>query len=94
MIMPTKTISSSDARKKFSDLLNESGFGKERKVITRKGKGVAAVVPLEDLQTIETLEDEIDVRESKRILNDPETEWLDWEDVKKICALNEVANSG
>jgi hypothetical protein len=44
---------------------------------------MAAVVPLEDLQTIEALEDEIDVRESRRILNDPETEWLDWEDVKK-----------
>jgi prevent-host-death family protein len=80
--MATK-ISSSDARKEFSDLLNKSGFGKERKIITRKGRGVAAVVPLEDLKTIEALEDEIDVRESKRILNDPETEWIDWEDVKK-----------
>lgn len=50
--MDVKKISSAKARKNFSDLLNQSGFGRDRIVVTRKGKAVAAMVPIEDLQRL------------------------------------------
>jgi antitoxin (DNA-binding transcriptional repressor) of toxin-antitoxin stability system len=40
----------------------------ERIVLRRRGKDVAAIVPLEDLALIEKLEDEIDVREARKVL--------------------------
>jgi hypothetical protein len=29
------------------------------------------------------LEDRVDVEESRRVLDDPETEWVDWRDAKR-----------
>lgn len=42
-------ISVADARSDLSELLNRVAYGKERLVITRHGKEIAAIVPLEDL---------------------------------------------
>jgi len=81
--MDVKTINSANARKSFSDLLNESGFGGKRIVVTRKGKAVAAMVPIEDLEAIQALEDHRDVTEAKRILSDPDSEFIAWEEAKK-----------
>ncbi len=81
--MDVKTINSANARKSFSDLLNESGFGGKRIVVTRKGKAVAAVVPIQDLEAIQALEDHKDVTEAKRILSDPESEFIPWDEAKK-----------
>ena len=44
--MDVKTIKIADARKAFSNLLSESGYGGHRIIITRKGKAVAAVVSI------------------------------------------------
>jgi prevent-host-death family protein len=50
------------ARAKFSELVNRAAYGKERVVLTRHGKPVAAVVSLDDLEALEQLEDEHDAR--------------------------------
>ena len=84
--MDVKTINSANARKTFSDLLNESGFGGRRIVVTRKGKAVAAMVPIEDLEAIQALEDQMDVKEAKRILSDSKSEYIPWEQAKKELA--------
>lgn len=42
-------ISVADARNDLAALLNRVAYGKERLVITRHGREVAAIVPLEDL---------------------------------------------
>lgn len=81
--MDIKTINSAKARRSFSDLLNETGFGGHRTVITRKGKAVAAMVPLDDLEAIQALEDQKDVTETQRILSDKESEFIPWEQAKK-----------
>ena len=47
-------------RDSFSDVVSRAAYGKERVVLTRHGKPVAAVVPLEDLEALERLEDELD----------------------------------
>tara|TARA_R100001143_G_C3361083_1_gene135881 strand:- start:4406 stop:4726 length:321 start_codon:yes stop_codon:yes gene_type:complete len=85
--MDVKTINSANARKNFSDLLNESGFGGHRIVVTRKGKAVAALVPIEDLETIQDMEDQMDGEEANRILSDPNSEFVPWESLKRSTEL-------
>jgi prevent-host-death family protein len=84
--MDVKTVNSAKARKSFSDLLNESGFGGKRIVVTRKGKAVAAMVSIKDLEVIQALEDQKDVTEAQRILSDPDSEFISWDEAKKELA--------
>lgn len=60
-------FSTSEARGQLSVILNRAAFGKERVVLTRHGKPLAAVVPVEDLGLLEELEDRLDVEEAQRI---------------------------
>ena len=48
------------ARANFSEMVSRAAYGKERVVMTRHGKPVAAVIPLEDLEALERLEGERD----------------------------------
>lgn len=43
-------ISVADARSDLAELLNRVAYGKERLVITRHGRELAAIVPVEDLR--------------------------------------------
>ena len=57
-----------DARKDLADVLNRAAYGKERVVLTRRGKDVAAIVPIDDLNILEAIEDHMDLKESEKIL--------------------------
>ncbi|HYR83515.1 MAG TPA: type II toxin-antitoxin system Phd/YefM family antitoxin [Terriglobia bacterium] len=57
-----------DARKELAEILNRAAYGKERVVLTRRGKDVAAIVPMDDLNILEAIEDHMDVTESEKIL--------------------------
>jgi prevent-host-death family protein len=48
-------VSVADARSDLADLLNRVAYGKERLVITRHGRELAALVPVEDLQLVNRL---------------------------------------
>ncbi len=54
-----KTI---EARAHFSEMVNRAGYGRERVVLTRRGKPVAAMVSIDDLEQLERLEDDHDSR--------------------------------
>ena len=54
MTAPT-AVSVADARSDLADLLNRVAYGKERLVITRHGRELAALVPIEDLQLVSRL---------------------------------------
>ncbi|MEX0822749.1 MAG: type II toxin-antitoxin system Phd/YefM family antitoxin [Balneolaceae bacterium] len=84
--MDVKTINSAKARSSFSEILNETGFGGRRIVVTRKGKAIAAVVSIQDLEAIQAIEDEKDISEAKRILSDPQSEFIPWEQAKRELA--------
>ena len=43
-------VTVADARSGLAELLNRVAYGKERLVITRHGREIAALVPVEDLQ--------------------------------------------
>ncbi|WHZ15225.1 MAG: Antitoxin of toxin-antitoxin (TA) system Phd [Nitrospira sp.] len=58
----------SKAREGFADTINRVAFGRERVVVKRRGKEVAAVVPIDDLRLLEELEDRIDLADARAAL--------------------------
>ncbi|MGA0555451.1 type II toxin-antitoxin system Phd/YefM family antitoxin [Larkinella sp. VNQ87] len=81
-----KILSTAEARNQFADLVNQAAFGKEPVVLTRRGKKVAAIISIEDLELLERLEDERDVREAEKVLaaNEPT---ISLNDLKKELGL-------
>ncbi len=75
-------ISTLEARKKLADVINSAQYGKDRIVLTRHGKPVASVISIEDLELLESLEDRLDLLEAKAVLDDADSEFVEWEDVK------------
>jgi len=58
----------SKAREEFSDTVNRVAYTKERILVERRGKAVAAVVPVEDLELLRDLEDRIDLADARAAL--------------------------
>lgn len=54
-------VSTVEARDNFSEIINRAAYGKERIILTRRGKDLAVVIPIEDLTLIEELEDRLDL---------------------------------
>jgi prevent-host-death family protein len=79
-------ISTAKARATFSDVIGRAVYGKERIVLERRGKPVAAVVPLEDLERLEALEDASDVKAARRALAEP-GESIPYEAVRESLGL-------
>ena len=78
----------SEARESFSTTVNRVAFGGERVVLTRHGQRVAAVVPIEDLDLLESLEDVRDLDDVRAALADPANrERIGWEELKGQLGL-------
>lgn len=59
-------LSIAEAREQFSEAINRAAYGKERIVVTRRGKPLAAIVPIEDMEAMEAIEDRIDLEEAAK----------------------------
>jgi prevent-host-death family protein len=78
-----KQITTVEARAQFSELINRAAFGKERVTLTRRGKEIVAVVPIEDMKLLETLEDKIDLEEARAALAEAKKKGtVSWQKVK------------
>ncbi len=66
------TINTVKARAHFSELVNRTAYGKERIIISRRGKDLMVLIPLEDLRLIELAEDLIDVKDAEIALKEYE----------------------
>lgn len=64
------TITTGEARIQFADLINKAAFGKENIIVTRRGKKIAAIVPIETLELLDKMENESDIREAKAVLKE------------------------
>ena len=42
-------VSTAEARNQFSDVLNRAAYGHENVILTRRGKEIAAIIPIEHL---------------------------------------------
>jgi len=51
-----------DLRTHMAEAVNRAAYGGERVILTRRGRPAAALVSLEDLATLEALEDQADLR--------------------------------
>ena len=78
-------LTASEARQNFSDILSRAEYRGERVIVHRGKKAVAAVVPIEDVELLEKLEEEIDVAAARKALKDPRT--IPWEKIKKDLKL-------
>ena len=76
------SMSTDKAKNDFSKVVERAAREKERVVLTRKGKKVAAVVPIEDLKLLEELDDRQDVADAKKALAEPGPN-IPWEQIKK-----------
>jgi len=88
----------SKAREEFPDVVKRAAYGKERTIVSRRGKDLAAVIPIEDLHLLERLTreevDRIDLEDARAALAEP-GENIPLEQVKKELGLSEGrANSG
>jgi len=81
----TPKLTASTTRQNFADILNRAAYGGERIIVHRRKKPVAAVVPIEDLELLEKLEDEIDIAAARKALKEPGS--IPWETVKKKLRL-------
>jgi antitoxin Phd len=63
-------ISITDIRDQLADALNRVAYGGERIVLERRGKGVAALVSMDDLELLQRLEDESDIKAARKALKE------------------------
>ena len=82
-----KRLSATRARREFANLLNRVAFSGERIVLERHGKGVMALVSVEDLELLERIEDKIDLAEARRRLADRSDNSILWKGVKAKLGL-------
>ncbi|MHB1947243.1 MAG: type II toxin-antitoxin system Phd/YefM family antitoxin [Gammaproteobacteria bacterium] len=62
--MTTTIINTVDAKEQFTDLINRVAHNNERIILTRRGKEIAVIVPLEDLTYLLECQDKHDLREA------------------------------
>ena len=63
-------LSASKPRQGFADTINRAAYEKERVVVRRRGKDIAAVVPIDDLWLLGELEDQIDLADARAALTE------------------------
>ena len=86
--MSTTRLTVGQVRDQFAEALNQVAYGRNRIVIERRGKDVAAVVPIEDLELLRQLEDRLDLDRARAALAEAETEGtVTWEAVKEELGL-------
>jgi len=77
------TISTADARMNFSDIVNKVAYGNESVVLTRRGKNVAALISMEELELLQRIEDYLDIKDANAAISE-QGESISAEDTWKI----------
>lgn len=76
------------ARRNLAELVNRVAYGKERFVVTRHGKGLAALVPLEDVSLLDRLRSFLSRREVASALEKAKTSrTVSWDSLKSELDL-------
>ncbi|HUS47089.1 MAG TPA: type II toxin-antitoxin system prevent-host-death family antitoxin [Phycisphaerae bacterium] len=81
-----KAVPFTQARSRLSDLFTRVVTRRERVVIERHGHERAAIVPVEDMEALERLEDQLDVAAAEAALAESDDR-IPWERVKKDLGL-------
>jgi prevent-host-death family protein len=62
--MTTTLMNTVEAKEHFADLVSRVAHNKERIILTRRGKEIAAIIPLDDLKLLMESQDKHDLREA------------------------------
>ncbi len=83
-----ESISTADVRRQLAELLNRSAYGKERFVVTRHGKKLVAIVPVEDLHLLERVRRLRQDRKVQAALKEAEAgDVTSWKELKRTLEL-------
>ncbi len=67
----TPKMSASVARERFADIVNRAEYRGERVIVRRHNRDVAAVIPIEDLELLQRVEDQMDIKDALKALKEP-----------------------
>ncbi|MGQ0635736.1 MAG: type II toxin-antitoxin system Phd/YefM family antitoxin [Planctomycetaceae bacterium] len=79
-----------EIRNNMADAINRVAYQGERVILERRGKGVAAIVSMDDLALLEALENREDVKAARKALAEMKRKGkkaVPWEQVKKELGL-------
>lgn len=66
----------SKAQKEFAEVVNRAAYGKELTIVSRRGKDLAAAIPIDDLRLLERLAreemDRLDLEDARAALKEAE----------------------
>ncbi len=68
--MTTSYVSTLDAKEEFSELINRVSHNKERIILTRRGKEIAVIIPIEDFQHLQKSQSKNDLDEAVEALQE------------------------
>lgn len=92
-----KRIKTNKARDEFGTVVNLVAYGKEWIVLERRGKEMAAMIPMEDLRLLERLieeeEDRIDLEKAREAMAE-EGENIPYEQVRKELGFDAISPGG
>jgi len=81
-------MSVAQIRQEFAEALNQAAYGKKRVVITRRGKQLAAVVPIEDFRVLEERDERLALEQAKAAWEEAkEKDTISVEEAKRILGL-------
>lgn len=80
-----KSLDASELRQQIADALNTVAYAGERIAIKRHGKRIAVLVPVDDLELLEAMEDRVDLELAKKALK--EKGRIPWGRAKKELGL-------
>ena len=58
------TVTARELKESASSVLSRAQYGNERIIVSRHGKEIAAVVPIEDAHFLEQIEDFLDIKDA------------------------------
>ncbi len=86
-----------DARDEFGAVVNRVAYGNEWIVLERRGKEMAAMIPMRDLRLLERLieeeEDRMDLASARKSMEEP-GENVPYEQIRKEMEIDELSLGG
>lgn len=77
------SITVTEARQDFAEIVNRVAYGHERVTVVRRGRDLVAIVPISDVLMLEAIEDELDLTAAREAIAAGEGEArIPWAEVR------------
>ena len=82
------SLSTAEVRERLAEVINQVAYAKDRVILTRRKKPLAAVVPLEDVALLEAIEEKEDLKALRAAQREVKRKGtISWERIKKDLKL-------